>query len=110
MPTPDPPSVSSSPPHIADDEGAAAVLAEDGRAHGDALNDTGAVAGDVDKSLLQLVLMDDVVREDREPAFAWHDRGSRVNEHERVVVLEQGVRGLRIAPLNAALELLHSSF
>lgn len=74
--------------------------------HRHALQHARAIRPNVDESLLQLVLVDDVVGQDLEPAVAWHDRASRVHEDKCVIIGEHTVRTHDVTLLDAPLELV----
>src|SRR4051794_25567360 len=104
MAAPDAPAVRPAAPEVADDERAAAILAEHRGALEGALEDRRGVPRDVDVALLHAVLVDVLVGEHLEPPRSRHHRRLWVHEHERVVLVEHRLGGLRVALLDAALE------
>ena len=94
------------PPHVADDERAVPVDSTHRRGHPYPLNDQSEIIGCVYDPVLDLVLVDLVVRQRAQPLAPSQYRDGGPDQHEREVVVEDPAGGLDIAFLDRALPLL----
>lgn len=82
-------SLVGAPPHIGVDEDATAVLAKHGCLHSNSLKDEAEITRYIDDLILNLVLVDPVVRNGLEPLLSWHHDSRWLEEHKDVVGVQE---------------------
>ena len=106
MTTPDSPFSCPTEPDIAGVEDPAAVVAQHGGLHPDALEDSGTLSLNVHNLLFDVVGVNDVIREDFKPTSARHDCWRRLHEDKREVDIKHFSGQCRVSSLDRRLKLI----